>query len=170
MALNLYLMRHGEALSKVDARVGTDAERPLSPAGMEMVKQVANHFKAHEVVPTRLFTSSLFRARQTAELVATILGCSHLIEPCQALQLDQVPSAFLTLLRHQSVKDEVVAIGHQPLLGQLALQLACGTPGEGLALKPAEVCWLQLPDYPGSLRAVIRGLWNSETIGRLTPQ
>ena len=40
--MDLYLMRHGAALTKEEARVPEDAQRPLSPEGWATVRRVAD--------------------------------------------------------------------------------------------------------------------------------
>jgi len=195
-SLQLYLMRHGEALSRQEAGVGTDAERPLAPQGIETVNRVAQGLKALGIKPDRVLTSALVRAQQTAELVASHLGCAGRVEACQALLPEHDPSAFLDALREihaclprplenreagRRQADEVIlAVGHQPYLGRLAAQLVFGEPHDGLALSPAGLCLIEFPEFPRkgawpprgftprSLEATLSGLWGPELFSRPT--
>jgi len=163
-------MRHGEALSKQEAGVGTDAERPLAPQGLDMVNRVAQGLKTLGIKPDRVLTSALIRAQQTAELVASHLGCADRVEVCQALLPDQDPAAFLDALRELHAEGVILAVGHQPHLGQLAAQLVFGETRDGLALRPGGLCLIEFPEFPRSLEAVLRGLWDPESLGlRLAP-
>ena len=161
--MNLYVMRHGEALSKSEAGVGTDAERPLAPAGVKMVEQVAARLMTRQPGGmTRVLTSPLVRAMQTAELVVKGLGRPSRVELCQELAPDGEPARFVAALRARDSADAVVAVGHQPLLGRIVAQLTFGAPRDSLTIQPAGVVWLELPDFPASEAGVMRGFWNPE--------
>jgi len=167
--MTLYLIRHAESLSKDQAHVATDAERPLAPAGMAQTTGVAQALKAMGLASDRLLTSPLVRARQTAELLAKHLGAVDRVEICQALSPDHEPAAFVESLRqlHPAlsrkggvhVEGVVLAVGHQPYLGHLAASLIFGEPRDGIVLPPAGVCVIELAEFPRSVDAVMRGLW-----------
>jgi len=160
--MDLYVMRHGEALSKQEAGVATDEERLLSPRGVEDVLRVARQWERLDYRPDRILTSPLARARQTAELIAKRLQCEDRLEALTALHPEQDPPSFLTALPRFKEARLIVAVSHQPLLGQLITQLAFGRPLDGVGLKPAGVAWLRLPDFPRSTEGLLMGLWNPE--------
>lgn len=72
-AITLVLMRHGVAEAH-DARP-TDAERALTPEGLEAAGRAARGLVALGVRPDVVVTSPLIRCRQTAELVAGAAAC-----------------------------------------------------------------------------------------------
>ena len=161
--MNLYLMRHGAALTKEEAGVPEDAQRPLSPEGLATVRRVASGLQSMGVQPAHLLTSPLLRATQTASCVAKVLGCSARLEVCDALTPAHDPADVQPQLDRFAKDEMLLIIGHQPLLGQLVLGLVFGgTSQEGLSIPPAGVCALWLPDPPGSGHAVIRGVWDPE--------
>jgi phosphohistidine phosphatase len=158
--MNLYLVRHGAALSKGEAGVGSDAERPLAPAGIKTITELGARWKSRHVRADRILVSPARRAMQTGEILATSLGAP--IEVTDALAIGREPSAFVDLLeRHGSVRT-LIAVGHHPQLTDIATALAFGQAFSGLSLQPGGVCWVDLPDFPKSLAGVVRGLWNPD--------
>lgn len=80
MTVRFHLVRHGDAAPK-DAR--GDAARPLTPAGRE---RFAAHARAlaPRLALSRIATSPLARARETADLLAGATGAAVLEEPALA--------------------------------------------------------------------------------------
>jgi alpha-ribazole phosphatase len=70
----LFLVRHGEADDASGRAVG-HTDLPLSAAGTAAVRNLAD--SVHEVWGAGLVTSDLVRARDTAMLLAPVLGISH---------------------------------------------------------------------------------------------
>jgi len=165
--MDLYLMRHGEALTKAEAKVGTDTQRPLSSAGIEVVRGVAQRMKSLIAGHVDLIlSSSLIRAMQTAQLMGRALGCDDRIEVCRMLLPDADPEQLLDRLRGLNQQAVVLAVGHQPLLGRIATQLALGAAVDSFNFKPAGIAWLELPEFPRTLDALLRGFWNPEIVLR----
>ena len=73
---NKYIaLRHGESENNCKSILSSAREgNPLTPKGKEEVLQAANQLK--EKKPTRIYASPLLRTRETAEIVADILGLS----------------------------------------------------------------------------------------------
>ncbi|MFO7168592.1 MAG: histidine phosphatase family protein [Chloroflexota bacterium] len=76
MATNLYLIRHGEAVSNVEPFVmgGMKGCRGLTERGIAQVRLLARRLSSGEIPADVLYASTLPRARQTAEAVAEALG------------------------------------------------------------------------------------------------
>jgi 2,3-bisphosphoglycerate-dependent phosphoglycerate mutase len=69
---DLYLIRHGEALGAIHDIVGNTA---LSPLGIMQAERLRDRLAATgEILADALISSTLIRARQTAEIVAPALG------------------------------------------------------------------------------------------------
>ncbi len=69
---DLYLIRHGEALGAVHHIIGNTA---LSPFGIMQAERLRDRLAATgEIVADVLISSTLTRARQTAEIIAPALG------------------------------------------------------------------------------------------------
>jgi 2,3-bisphosphoglycerate-dependent phosphoglycerate mutase len=72
---NLYLIRHGEAYSNVEAVIGgIKGDRGLTERGVEQAEALARRLATGEITGDVLYASTLPRARMTAEHVAGALG------------------------------------------------------------------------------------------------
>jgi phosphohistidine phosphatase SixA len=78
--MNLYLMRHGIALTRDDPSVAHDAERPLTRKGMKRMRKAAKGLRELAIPFDSILTSPLSWARQTAEIVASALGMEAQLE------------------------------------------------------------------------------------------
>jgi phosphohistidine phosphatase len=116
----LYVMRHGHSPSPREAGVNSDFERPLSEAGRRAVKAAAEHLAAKGGTPLIILHSPLLRAAQTAAAAAAVLKPASGLEVFQPLK-NELPAAELTaeLKQRCSGFTEVLAVGHQPQLGEL---------------------------------------------------
>jgi phosphohistidine phosphatase len=163
--MHVYLIRHGDALTKAAGGVSSDAQRPLSPEGIAHVQAVARRLavlrpKGRPVI----WTSPLIRAVQTATMLADALGCAGRFDTTSVLVPDGEPDAVVYRLRECRPDDTVFAIGHQPLLGRVVSLIAFRGDVDGVSLRPAGVAWLELPDFPKSLEGVMQGLWTPEVL------
>jgi broad specificity phosphatase PhoE len=68
----LTLVRHGECLAQADQAHWADPDSPLSPRGVEQSKAVAAYVAGASV--TRLLSSPLLRALETADLIGRAAG------------------------------------------------------------------------------------------------
>lgn len=119
----LYLMRHGHALSASEAGVGADALRPLSEKGRRDVPRMAAELLRREGPPALLLHSPLRRAAETAALAA---GALKLGDPEAFPPLDNTlpPDQVLDRLEERAAKAAaVLAVGHQPQLGEVAVMV-----------------------------------------------
>ena len=74
MTTNLYLIRHGEAYSNLEAEVGgMQGDRGLTERGIAQAEALAQRLENGEIAADVLYASTLPRARMTAELVAQAL-------------------------------------------------------------------------------------------------
>jgi phosphohistidine phosphatase len=67
--MEFYLIRHADAAVLGDGGITQDAERPLTPAGVEQSEALARVLQRHEVRFDQVLTSPLLRAHQTAEVM-----------------------------------------------------------------------------------------------------
>lgn len=74
MATHLYLIRHGEAYSNIEAVIGgMKGDRGLTERGHAQAQALARRLAAGEIAADVLYASTLPRARQTAEYVGEAL-------------------------------------------------------------------------------------------------
>ena len=136
----LYLMRHGDAVSK--AR--TDQERPLSPLGEAQASSMVPVLL--DQPPKRLLVSPYLRAQQTANLVAGGLASHDIelaIETVEFITPDDSPHYALRnlepLLQNSG---PILVVSHQPLVGCLISLLAEGH-GLGMPVGTASIACLK---------------------------
>lgn len=148
----LILMRHGHAPSVTEAGVPNDAARPISNEGRADARRAAERVKARGHAPALVLHSPLLRARQTAEIVAKTLGVPA--ETLQALDNTLPAEEVAAALEKRGAKvAEVLAVGHQPQIGELAALLGrqlvefrpAGTAAVALEPRPA-LLWSAGPE------------------------
>jgi len=120
----LHLLRH--AKSSWDDPGATDHERPLAPRGRRASATIAEHLREERISPALVLCSSAVRTRQTLARVAAGF------DPGSDLRIEiegglyDVSAAEL-LARIRGVADgvgSVMLIGHEPAIGELAVDLA----------------------------------------------
>ncbi len=118
--MELYLIRHAEALALGERGVTNDEDRPLSELGEGQAEAAAKALAQRGVVLDKLYTSPLLRARTTAEIMLRVWSRPELIlETCDAL----APGVKPRKLSKQLLKSEgarIGLVGHMPDLGQFA--------------------------------------------------
>jgi phosphohistidine phosphatase len=120
--LVLDLLRHGDA---APAAGDGDARRPLTATGREALVRLGERLAAQGVRYDRALASPLRRALESAEAVLGAFPEPIRIEPLEALAPEAPPTRTLASLRQANVlTGHALLVGHQPLLGQLALLLS----------------------------------------------
>lgn len=76
--MKLYLVRHGEVEGTKGRAIG-QLDLPLSPAGAHRVRALADTWRGP--APDRLFASDLCRSVDSAQLLASRIGCALKIDP-----------------------------------------------------------------------------------------
>lgn len=119
--MELYLMRHGTAER---AGAGTpDAERALTLEGREDVIRVLDRARAGGMDPSLILSSPFRRAVETAALAASILGYQDWPGISEALLPDAEPEQVWDEVRARRDLEQLLLVGHEPLLGRAALFL-----------------------------------------------
>lgn len=77
--MKIYLLRHGEAQDDAEDRYGGIADYPLTPAGRAGAERMATQLRGSGI--TAVYSSPYRRALETAQVIATALGC-----PVQAVE------------------------------------------------------------------------------------
>ena len=144
--MDVYLVRH--AAAEEQAQRGGDAGRRLTPEGRRDFARGATGFARLEPELTRILTSPLTRARETAEILREQLGGPEpeewpLLAPGAALE------RLLTGLRGAGAS--VALVGHEPCLGRLLSLAVSGKAGQGTPLRKGGIARLSFdgPPRPG---------------------
>jgi len=148
--MRVTLFRHGLAHDRSDPACPADPERALTDEGKKKTRRAAKGLGVVGCRPTRILTSPYVRARQTAELVAEVLGLgADRITTTEALLPETAPYAiFHALHAFAGTDEEILCAGHAPHLDRaLALSITGGRVPV-TSLKKAGAALLELDDLP----------------------
>jgi phosphohistidine phosphatase len=147
MALQLWLLRHGEAVPH-DAK--PDHERELTERGRDQARAAGRSLAALEVEVHLCFTSPKVRARETAELACAELG----VEPVEHKPLagDFDGRDALELLAAAGGDQRVLIVGHEPDFSQVVYDLS----GARIDLKKGGIAALRMDGSRAELIVLMR--------------
>ena len=152
--MNLYLMRHANAgLRKPNPKL--DLKRGLVKEGKEQCILMARVLSALKVQVDVVVSSSLKRALQTAQFVATELGHEAKIEISPALAPDGNFAAFQDLMAKYASYEGVLVVGHNPNLNQFLGKLVTGNGGASLRLRKGAIARVDMDRHPAQLNWLI---------------
>ncbi|MBI4371381.1 MAG: histidine phosphatase family protein [Elusimicrobia bacterium] len=144
----LYLMRHGHSPAAGEAGVDQDALRPLSPRGRRDAARMARELARRGARPELVLHSPLLRAAQTARIAAQTLEAPAGAEAFALLDNTRPAAEVIAALgRRAAGADEVLAVGHQPQLGEIAALLARAL----VDIRPGGLVALEAGPAPGLL-------------------
>jgi phosphohistidine phosphatase len=130
----VYVMRHGPAEDRSPS--GRDFDRPLSFEGRLVVERAVRRLRALRRERdaggspiTRILSSPLVRARETAEIARAHLGLQELdIALVEDLAADE-PPAMAVVAGLKDGEGDALLVGHQPAAELLVRSLCQGAPG-----------------------------------------
>ncbi len=159
--MNLYLIRHADALALGERGITRDEERPLSEKGEEQSRTAARALQRAGIELDRLYTSPLARARQTADFLLKTWGRPELtLETCSDLEPGSKPRKLSRFLLKQD-GEHVGLVGHMPHLAEVAAWLI-GSKKAQIEIAKAGVACLHCGDAPGKGMAVLTALITPE--------
>ena len=151
----IYLMRHVEAQPREE--VSDDDGRAITARGEQRLRKAMRGLRRLELFPDRLLCSPLKRALQTAAIVAEELGFTGDVEAVDELSPESAPEELVEVLKTLHC-EQILLVGHQPLLGQIVLFL-CGMGAHGrIAVKKGGLVRIDVEswgeDPPGQLQGL----------------
>ena len=136
-------MRHGHSPSSAEAGVPTDALRPLSENGRRDARRVAEEIVRRGGNLSLILHSPLVRAASTAQEAAAALHVQA--EVFAPLDNTLSPEAALAKLRERGGQsDSILAVGHQPQIGEMAALLT----GDVFDVRPAGLIAIEFAPTP----------------------
>jgi phosphohistidine phosphatase len=159
--MKLYIVRHAIALPHGTPGMRDD-DRSLTEEGIRKMRQAAAGLRRLNCIPGILLSSPLVRARQTAEILLEEFGKDVKIKLTPAL----APSGSRTELygeiaQHAKKVDSLMIVGHQPSLGEIAGEIAWGSPENFVDLKKGGFCAIDVES--------VQGMPKGSMISLLTP-
>jgi phosphohistidine phosphatase len=147
--MNLYLMRHGIAVTADQPGTQSDSERPLTPKGIKRMRRAARGLRRLGISFDAILTSPLVRARQTAEIVADTLGLEAQLEEISELAPDSSVDHLVSGLTRFQDREHVLLVGHQPLLGHIFSFLISGkNVNLAVEFKKGGLCRIEIDVLP----------------------
>ncbi len=151
--MDLYLIRHAHA---VDGDGLRDDDRPLSREGRKQALDVGGALARQKVQLSRIVTSPLVRAVETAELVAVSLGFDGALDVHDALRPDGGWKQLLREVLEEHGDGALALVGHEPSIGHFLSKLVQQkglSLGKGAVVRldwhdadePAKVVWTLSP-------------------------
>jgi phosphohistidine phosphatase len=122
--IELVVLRHGHAGDSATWE-GDDELRPLTEKGRRQAERVGRLLAAAGFVPDVVLASPLARARETAEIVADLLGVPVHLEPRLGEMVD-LP-VLERILEDAGSPGRPVIVGHDPDFSELVSELV-GAP------------------------------------------
>ncbi|MFZ0963181.1 MAG: phosphohistidine phosphatase SixA [Terriglobia bacterium] len=144
----LYIMRHGIAAERTATTVMDDAKRPLTPEGKEKMGDIASGLIKAGFDADWIVSSPLVRAAETAEIVAEALSSKPPLDSCEALRPGGDPEALIAFLAKRANRRRVLAVGHEPDLGELAARLIGAGRNANMPFKKGGCCLITFSEFP----------------------
>jgi phosphohistidine phosphatase len=160
--VDLYLIRHADALALGERGITSDEERPLSEVGESQAEAAARALQSRGILFDRLFTSPLLRARQTAEIMLRVWSRPDLsLDTCDAL-MPSSKSRKLSKYLLKSGGERIGLVGHMPQLGDYGSWLI-GSKKMQLEIAKAGIALVTCGELPskglGALQWLVTPEW-----------
>lgn len=114
--MKLYLVQHGEAVSKE-----MDPERPLSERGRADVQRLARLMQADGIRVDRVIHSGKQRAAQTARILAQVMAPDVVLQVSENINPNDNVKVFDW--QRECNNRDLLAVGHLPFMAKLASHL-----------------------------------------------
>lgn len=150
--MEIYVLRHGIAENGYGM---PDGQRALTAEGREKLRAVLQIAKAAGAAPAAILTSPLRRAIETGNIAAEVLGYRGDFVRTDALEPESSPAAAWKEIAARRNQQNLLLVGHEPLLSQLVAHLL-GAPPVQVWMRPATFVAVDLSDFSRSPRALLK--------------
>jgi phosphohistidine phosphatase len=144
--VELYIMRHGDAIDRAHPSVTSDEVRDLTDSGRDETDLMARLLVRLNVRPDLILTSPLVRARQTAEIVAAVTGSTAGVSVCDELVPGGSLAGVLNDILSHGRPARTLLTGHMPGVGAMVGYYVWGSSDIVVPFRTAEICRVDLPD------------------------
>jgi len=137
--MKIFFIRHAEAIEYETPTVTSDEYRFITPDGRKVSKEIVKHLKEKFLGLEKIFTSSLIRAVQTAEIFADELNFEGEVELVDELKNEATTSSLQQLIKENSELNSIALVGHEPKMS-LLLKIYTGLTELDFDFKKSGVC------------------------------
>ena len=168
--ISLVLVRHAEAAG-VTSGAPHVGERPLTSRGTDDARVIGRLLARLERPPALILTSSLRRAVQTGELIGSAFPAPVRCAINMALEPGFRNGDLLEelLVLRRAGEQSIVAVGHQPDVGNFIGFLIAGSAPTSVAMAPGTAARLTMRATGGRPEAVLHWLMPPLTMHALLP-
>ncbi len=160
--MDLYLIRHADALALGERGNTQDSERPLSEKGYAQAKLLGAWMQRKGIALDQVFTSPLLRAHQTAEGMTGSMSPAPPMQPCPELAPGEKPKRLGKVLKRWG-GERAALIGHLPDLPEFAAWLI-GSKRAQLDLAKGGMASISVADEPCKAGGVLIWLVTPELL------
>jgi phosphohistidine phosphatase len=166
--LELYVLRHGEAVKNVQSGPSaSDADRPLTLTGKKQVEEISYFLRNLNIKFNLILSSPLKRGHQTAFILAKIFKIVDRIEDCNELKPEGDKQVLIEKLSKLKEDSSVLIVGHEPFLSSFICDIAFGNPNGNLALKKGGFARLRILSKFPNMTAELRWLMTPSLMRRV---
>jgi len=163
----IYIVRH--AIAEEQSASGRDQDRALTADGKKKMKRAARGLATLGVLPERIVTSPLVRARQTADIVAEAFPGVP-IDLCETLAPGVDERALTRVLNQRYAGLSVALVGHEPDLSELLSYWLTGSRHAfETRFKKGAVACIAVDDLPPTGKAVLEWFMTAAQLGAVAP-
>ncbi len=150
--MDLILWRHADA---EDANAQGDLARDLTKRGRKQAATMAEWLKPRLEGDWRVVASPAARAVQTVEPLGADFEVSDALAPGAS------PQRVLREAGWPTAPTNVVVVGHQPTLGEIAAELLHGSEGD-VSMRKGAVWWFSTRERDGTVETVLKAVVNPD--------
>ena len=139
----LFFLRHGEA----GMTFPSDFERELTANGVMASQSIGEFCKRSNISFTKIITSPLIRAKQTAQEVGKFYPNVR-IEELEFLTPDTDPKNLFNFLRSTTLGSRILLVTHEPFASTCISTLISGTESANIVMKTTTLACVKTHGTP----------------------
>lgn len=136
----IYFLRHSEAEDSHE-----DFGRRLTPKGSAQSEKMGRFMKHAGLIPSKILSSPVVRARQTAEIVSSVLG-GHQVHIAPWLACGMSPANCFKNLSPEACGSGILLVGHEPDFSS-TIGALLGCSGDSLHIRKASLTSLNVSAF-----------------------
>ena len=166
--MRVFLLRHGEAADQAPDGSLHDDARELTPSGVQTLTKACATYSRIINTPRTILHSPLIRAQQSAEILKSSLATDVTMESTAELRPNGRANLVVDLLQADFLQhsQDVVLVGHEPLLGDLLGLLSAGNDRQGIPMGKGMLAGIRFND-PRVMIGRLITLLNQDTASQL---
>jgi len=144
----LHVMRHGLAVTSMEAGDADNSKRPLTQRGRKRMEEIGKGLRRLGLALDWIVSSPVRCAAETAEIVAWSLGSNIPVEISDTLSPGRSADEFIAFLAEHPNCKRTLAVGHEPGLSELASRCIGANPQANLKFRKGGCCLITFDEFP----------------------